>query len=387
MPYSLSTLQIEAGKKFGFSPQQVLDAMQSLYEKKLSTYPRSDCEYLPESQLIDAPTILSNLKKLPDGFAEIVERADSSFKSRAWNDKKISAHHAIIPAREQADLSALSDMESKLYLMVAKAYVAQFYPVHVYLATKILVASEGELFSATGKTVKEIGWRKLWMNEADTNDDDEAQKNLPVMDEGDVVRYVEGKILDRETKPPQRFTPSTLLEAMKKIHKYVKDKKLQPVLQECHGIGTEATRAGIIEHLQKRGFLTLSKKYLIPTDKAYQMCKVLSEDMLYPDSTALWEIGLDDIKENRIKLEAFHKQQCGFLEDFLRQAKQTRISETKGLMKCSACGKPMVRRKGKNGFFWGCTGYPDCRNTVPDKKGKPDFEAAKLRKSFMKAET
>lgn len=379
LPYSLSSLQIEAGKKFGFSPQQVLDSMQSLYEKKLSTYPRSDCEYLPESQLEDVSVIFNNLKSHSDELADIVKGADMSLESRAWNDKKITAHHAIIPTRERADLSGLSDVERELYIMIAKAYVAQFYPTHVYLATKILVAFDGESFSATGKIVKEIGWRKLYVNESDANSDDETQKSLPIMREGDRVAFMDGKVIERDTKPPQRFSPASLLEAMKKIHKYVKDKNLQAILQECHGIGTEATRAGIIENLQKRGFLSLEKKYLVPSEKAYQMCKVLADDIIYPDSTAIWEIGLDDIREKRITLEEFHEKQIGFMETLLNQAKRIRVPEAKGLVKCPKCGKPMIRRKGNNGFFWGCTGYPVCRNSFPDKKGKPDFAAAKLR--------
>ena len=296
LPYSLSSLQIDAGKKYGLSPQEVLDTMQSLYEKKLTTYPRSDCEYLPENQMADIDVILGNLKKLSEDFSSMAGKADPSLRSRAWNDRKISAHHAIIPTREKADLSALSNMEQKLYLMVAMSYLGQFYPAHIYLATKIEVSCENEKFVAKGKTVKVMGWRSLYSSEPDEREGEDEQKSLPEMSEGENVLYREGNILERETKPPTRFTSSSLLEAMKKIYKHVKDKSLQPLLKECHGIGTEATRAGIIETLQKRGFLALEKKHLVPCEKAYQLCTVLSDDILYPDTTALWEKELDAIR-------------------------------------------------------------------------------------------
>ena len=136
----MSTLQIEAGKRYGYSPQVVLDAMQSLYEKKLTTYPRSDCEYLPENQFGDAKEILEHLKNLPDkNFSALVEDADIKIKSRAWNDKKISAHHAIIPTRIKADFETLNEVEKNLYLMVSQAYLSQFYPAHEYKSTKVTI--------------------------------------------------------------------------------------------------------------------------------------------------------------------------------------------------------------------------------------------------------
>lgn len=377
LPYSLSSLQIDAGKKFGLSPQQVLDAMQSLYEKKLTTYPRSDCDYLPENQIADITVILGNLKGLSEDFSKMVESADTSLRSKAWNDKKISAHHAIIPTREKVNLSVLSDIEQKLYFMVALAYIAQFYPAHVYLSAKIEISCEGELFIAKGKTVKVMGWRSLYSSDS-SEDEEDIQKNLPAVQEGENVSYIEGKIIEKETKPPTRFTSASLLEAMKKIYKYVKDKSLQPLLKECHGIGTEATRAGIIETLQNRRYLTLEKKHLVPCDKAYQLYHVLSDNILYPDTTAIWEKELDDIRDG-FSMDDFFSHQKSYLDSFLEQAQTANISEAQGMIKCPICGKPMVRRKGKNGFFWGCTGFPACNSTAPDKKGKPDFTAAKTK--------
>ncbi len=382
LPYSLSALQIDAGRKFGLSPQQVLDTMQNLYEKKLTTYPRSDCDYLPENQTADINIILNNLKGLSADFSKIIGEADPSLRSKAWNDKKISAHHAIIPTREKVDLSSLDDLEQKLYLMVARSYIAQFYPAHVYLATKIEVSCEGEIFVAKGKTIKVMGWRSLYssdpVDEKESKEGEDDQNNLPSVQEKDNVIYKEGKIIDRETKPPTRFTPASLLEAMKKIYKHVKDKSLQPLLKECQGIGTEATRASIIETLQSRGYLALKKKYLVPCDKAFQLYKVLSDEILYPDTTALWEKDLDAIRDGS-SMEGFFDKQRKYLDSFLGQAKNATVTEAHDIVKCPKCGKPMIRRNYNKSYFWGCSGYPECKTTVPDKKGKPDFDEAKAR--------
>ena len=164
LPYSLSVLQIEAGRLYGYSPQDVLKTMQALYEQKLTSYPRSDCDYLPENQLMEAEKILSHLGEIEGDIGVWAKNADASIRSRAWNDKKMSAHHAIIPTRIKADLSALTDMQKQLYFLVAKAYIAQFYPVHIYLATQIEIEFAGEKFVATGRTVTEPGWKSLYQD-------------------------------------------------------------------------------------------------------------------------------------------------------------------------------------------------------------------------------
>lgn len=379
LPYSLSSLQIDAGKKFGLSPQQVLDTMQSLYEKKLTTYPRSDCDYLPENQTADIDVILENLKGLSGDFSQMVKGLDTSLRSKAWNDKKISAHHAIIPTREEANFSTLSDMEQKLYRMVAIAYIAQFYPAHVYLATKIEISYEGELFITKGKTVQLMGWRSLYSSDS-SEEDEEVQKALPVVQEGDHVTYMDGKVISKETKPPARFTPASLLEAMKKIYKYVKDKSLQPLLKECHGIGTEATRAGIIETLQKRGYLSLEKKHLVPCDKAYHLSEVLSDDILYPDTTALWEKELDAIRDG-MPMDDFFAKQASYIGTLLEKVKTIQFStcnlavqeftEAAKIATCPKCGKPLRLIRGKNGSFWGCEDRERCNATFSDCNGVP----------------
>ena len=374
LPYSLSALQIDAGKRFGYSPQEVLDVMQELYEKKLTTYPRSDCDYLPENQFAEVSEILAHLKNITkNDFNLLVERANISIKSRAWNDKKISAHHAIIPTRMNCDINSLSESQQNLYYMVAQAYLAQFFEAHKCLSTKVWVTCSDEIFTATGKTILDIGWKIIYENKNQREVNKEDEVTLPKVQEMDVVNFINGNTIEKVTKPPTRFNPSTLLKAMKEIYKYVKDANLKAGLKECSGIGTEATRAGIIDRLQMTDVIVLQKKFLVPTEKAFMMVKVLPEDITYPDTTALWEQGLDDISTQKTSIESFFDQQIKMMNAFLNQAKNAQISAPKDAVICPNCQKPMIRRKGQKGYFWGCSDYPSCKMTAPDQNGKPVF--------------
>ena len=373
LPYSLSALQIDAGKIFGYSPQEVLDTQQALYEKKLTSYPRSDCDYLPENQLGDAAAILKNLAAADSSLERFIEKADLSIKSRAWNDKKISAHHAIVPTTVETKLSDLSEKEKNLYMLIAKSYIAQFYPAQEFLSTKVELSAGGEMFTASGKVILQQGWKSLYQNDA--KDDEEEQQSLPDMQQGDSVEFAGGKIVEGVTKPPARFTPATLLKAMKEIHKYVHDKELAASLKECSGIGTEATRAGMIDELEKRGFIKKAGKNFVPTEIASSMCRILPESLIYPDLTARWEDALDKIGKKEMSLADFGAQQKRFLDELLAGAKEAKIPPPRNLPLCPACKKPLRRRKSKKGtWFWSCSGYPDCTKAFADERGKPGKE-------------
>lgn len=390
LPFSLSSLQVLAGRRYGYEPQMVLDTAQSLYEKKLTTYPRSDCEYLPTNQFGDAKAILQKLGMA--GSAELTKwaaGADAKQKSRAWNDKKISAHHAIIPTTVQAKLDSLTQEERNLYQLIARGYIAQFYPVHVYDQTKVGVDYKGELFTASGRVVRELGWKALYAaptkreKEEDKEKDaeNEEETTLPAMKKQDAMDYESGKLTERVTKPPQRFTPSTLLAGMKEIHKYVKNPEAKKQLKDVYGIGTEATRATIIEDLIKRSFLKPQgkKKYLIPTPSAYLLVDALPDDMTYPDSTAIWEDHLHSMSDGDGTLEDFLKGQIAFTRKLCEKAVGVRM-EVQGEHPCPRCKQGvLVKRHGKNGDFWGCTNYPRCRMSCDDREGAPDLEGVKAR--------
>lgn len=372
LPYSLSSLQIEAGRVYGFSPQQVLDIQQSLYEKKLTSYPRSDCEYLPENQLSDIGSILNNLRTVSDEMYRFVDGADIKIRSKAWNDKKITAHHAIIPTTVKPDFSQLSSDEKKMYELIARSYIAQFYPPKTYLTTTAIVESAGETFKTVGTVIQDAGWTKLY------HDTDNAKAAaLPSFKEGETVNAVESSIKDGITKPPARFTPATLIKAMKEIYKYVKDDSLKASLKECSGIGTEATRANIVELIQDRGYVKLEKKNLVPTELGFLLLEVVDENMIYPDITAKWEQNLEAISHRQMPIQEFMEKQQEYINTLLSNLSKTQIKPSASAVTCPDCGKRMRSIKGKNGYFWACTGYPECKKTFNDKKGKPDTSPAK----------
>lgn len=397
LPFSLSTLQVLAGKRFGYAPQQVLDTAQALYEKKLTTYPRSDCEYLPTNQFKDAKSILGNLVTCGDEqLGAWAQGANPATKSRAWNDKKISAHHAIIPTRVRVDVTKLTAMERNLYHLVAQAYIAQFYPVHSFYQTKVEIDYKNELFTASGRVEIDLGWKALYTakkkdaeqdadeeensdNNAEGNDDNGA---LPAMKKGDTVNYLNGDLAQSVTKPPTRFTQATLIAAMKDIHKFVKDPEMKKQLKAVYGIGTEATRATILDELiNKRKLLheTGKKKYLQPAESAYLLIDAMPEELSYPDFTAIWEDQLHSMAEGEGTLDAFLQVQVDFTAKLCAKANGTTLA-VEGQITCPRCKiGVMQKRHGKNGDFWGCSNYPRCRMSCNDKDGKPDFAGASQR--------
>ena len=383
LPFSLSSLQVAAGKAFGYTPQQVLDAAQSLYEKKLTTYPRSDCEFLPTTQFKDAQKILRNLTgSINDPLKKLATHANAEIKSRAWNDKKISAHHAIIPTQKILS-EPLPPVEFNVYNLIAKNYAVQFYPLHVYDETVVAVEYKGENFSARGKVVKQAGWREFYVAPK-AKAEDESETLLPQMETGDEVTHKKSELKKSVTKPPVRFTSSSLVDGMKNIHKYVKNPDAKKQLKDVYGIGTEATRAAIIDDLIRREFLKVVKKNLYPTERAYLLIDALPDEMTYPDATAIWEDKLHSMSEGDGTLEDFLAGQVKFTSDLCAAATTAHFAEAEGVFKCPTCGSALIKRNGKNGEFWGCSAYPKCRTTFNDKDGKPDFEGKKflLAKNF-----
>ncbi|MGP1407240.1 DNA topoisomerase 3 [Selenomonas sp.] len=384
LPFSLSSLQVLSGRKYGYEPQLVLDTAQKLYEKKLTTYPRSDSEYLPLNQRKDAPAILTHLRDGDDAaLSHWAGGADAKIKSRAWNDKKVTAHHAIIPTTVRARLGTLTETEQNIYRLIAQAFIAQFYPEHIYEQTRATLDYHGEVFTANGRRELQAGWRALYRaakkgagEEAEDGAPDGEEEGggvLPPLKKDDLVTYAGGALKKRETKPPPRFTPATLLQGMKEIHKYVLDPEAKKRLKDVYGIGTEATRAAIIDDLIKRRFLTAKgkKKLLYPTDAAYLLIDALPDDLVYPDATALWEDKLHSMADGAGTLEEFLAAQVAFTRRLVAKALDAKI-EREGEHPCPRCKNGvLIKRSGKNGDFWGCSNYPRCRMSCDDKDGKP----------------
>ncbi|MFD1384637.1 DNA topoisomerase III [Rhodanobacter aciditrophus] len=333
LPYNLSALQIDAAKAFSMSAQKVLDTCQSLYERhQMITYPRSDCRYLPTEQFAQAPHIVSKLQALPLPYQQAATQANSRQKSKAWNDKQVGAHHAIIPTTQLNGYDKLNQDEKKIFELVARQYLIQFMPHYEYLATKIILEIEGGHFSATGVSVQQMGWKALMP----ASKKDETL--LPVVNKGQTLHCDKGEVLDKVTTPPDAFTDATLLAAMTGISRFVSDKSIKAILKETDGLGTEATRAGIIELLFKRSFLTRQGKQIHATATGRALIEALPESTSVPDMTAKWEAMLNGISQNTEHYQTFMDELTGGLSHLIDHARTGKMGNFANLPKPSSKG-------------------------------------------------
>ena len=283
LPHSLDTLQVAANAKFKYSPSEVLDAVESMYLKKVVTYPRSDCNYLPEAQFQDAPDILNNLAK--SGFKPAV-KANRAIKSTCWNDKKVTAHTAIIPTTVAP--SGLSEVEQNVYNMIALNYCLQFYEPCKSKKITFTLKVKDSTFKGSGSKVLSPGFTTILKE--DTKKEEE-------------------EIHAGTTKPPKRFTEGTLLKAMSTVWKYIDPKSPnRDKLKEVKGIGTPATRNQIIEKLldtknhghDVSAYLKKSKNYLIPTEFGFFVYDNIDSTLNSPETTAVMEYALTAIEEGKM---------------------------------------------------------------------------------------
>ncbi|MEJ2913837.1 DNA topoisomerase III [Pseudoalteromonas sp. C12FD-1] len=316
LPYNLSALQIDAAKAFGMAAQQVLDICQTLYERhKLITYPRSDNRYLPKEQHLDAPAILKAIAANGGQNTEFVNGADAKKRSKCFNDAKVAAHHAIVPTAKQLKTATLAPDEAKVYQLICRHYLIQFYPDYIYNETKVEVTIAGGLFKASAKQDVSLGFKVL-MGKAELKD----EATLPRLTKGMVLNCTKGEVVEKHTTPPSHFTDATLLSAMTGISRYVKDAQIKKILKETDGLGTEATRAGIIELLFRRRFLKREGKAIKATQTGLALISVLPEGLASPDLTAKWEASLGNIAQQAMSYQQFLQPLLVELEGFVKQA-------------------------------------------------------------------
>lgn len=365
LPHSLSSLQKAASAQLGMSAQQVLDTAQSLYERKLTTYPRTDCRHLPNEQFDGAAAVLTALSSVP-GLEQVAGTADASLKSSAWNTQKVTAHHAIAPTGEMPP-DNLKPAERSLYLMIATAFCLQFHPVMRYEAQKVAVTLADTRWEASGRDVLDPGWTRFTGN--DEEQDDAPDQALPSLQQGDTLQCREVRTLKKKTSPPSRFSEGTLIEAMANVHRFVGDADAKATLRETKGIGTEATRAKVLETLKERGYLALDKKAVVSTPLGREIIDLTPPALKDPITTAEWESRLEAIAQGKETLDVFLAEQTRILPDLLTPI----LGDGKPAFPCPDCGAALNRRKRKKdgSWFWGCTAYPDCKVILPDDNGKP----------------
>jgi DNA topoisomerase-3 len=348
--YDLTTLQREANRYFSFTAQQTLDLVQSLYEKKLLTYPRTDSQFITDDMEGTVRQVISILcRKLPlfDGVAYTPDI------DRISNNAKVTDHHAILPTVqvEKLDIAELPESEQKILRLVATRLICATGEKHIYDETTMTVSCEGSLFTAKGKTVVQDGWKGIELRFKATlksKEKEELETVLPEVTEGDILQNVVSSVSEHFTSPPKAFTEDTLLSAMESAGNEAFDDET-----EKKGLGTPATRAGIIEKLVKGGFAERKGKSLIPTKDGLNLVCALPEQITSPVMTAEWENTLMQIERGNADADAFLSGIAAMTSElvkaypFLSDAEASRFDtarETVG--KCPRCGSPVYVGKG-----------------------------------------
>lgn len=338
LPYSLSALQKEAGKKLGLSPAKVLDIAQKLYEEyKITSYPRTPCRYLPQSQQADVPVIFDALLQLDSSLADVLKLANPNKDTRLWNDTQVNkhSHHAIVPTTYvQTDLSALNKQEHEIYIMIRNRYIAQFYPDFEYDSSVIELSCNEHLFRAVGQVPKIQGWKALLgaVSEDSGSEQEDSQDILPVVQVGEALPIYSINMGNNKTTPPPRFTESTLLDEMQTLSHFLKsvdDEQIKKVLRSTEGLGTEATRANIIARLFEMSYIKKEKGKVVSTEKGRNLIATIPDIIADPVTTAKWEIALSGIESGKISLDEFMQYQAGLITQLVAEAKTVAANKPK----------------------------------------------------------
>ena len=388
--FDLGTLQEVCSRQLGLDVQETLDIAQALYEThKATTYPRSDSGYLPESMLAEVSAVLDSLVQTDPGLRPLIERLDRQQRSRAWDDAKVTAHHGIIPTLEPVRLSAMNDKEVAVYRLIRAHYLAQFLPHHEFDRTVVQLTSGGQTLQGVDKQIVVAGWRQvLKMPDADDSDRDDATRNqvLPPLQAGLSCPVGSVEVKAQKTLPPKPYTQGELVKAMKGAAKLVTNPQLKQKLKETTGIGTEATRAGIIGGLLARGYLVKKGRTIRTTEAAFTLIDTVPAAIADPGTTAVWEQALDVIEAGQMTLETFIDKQSAWVAHLVQQYRGTTLAiKLPPSPPCPQCRGSMRQRTGKSGTFWSCVRYPDCKGTLPIDGAASQRSAPRKRRTPPKA--
>ncbi|MGP5566330.1 DNA topoisomerase III [Pseudomonas helleri] len=370
LPFDLSTLQEVCSRKLGLGVHEVLNIAQALYEThKATTYPRSDCRYLPESMFNEVPSVFDALLKTDPALQPALRGLDRSLHSRVWNDAKVTAHHAIIPITEPANLARMSEQERQVYELIRSHYLAQFLPHHEFDRTQVELECGEERLTAVGKQILVQGWKGLLCENTEEDEPSRKSQVLPVLQQGTQCAVDDVELKSMRTAAPKPLTEGDLIKAMKNVAKLVNDPRLKQKLRDTTGIGTEATRAGIIKGLIDRGYLLKKKRTLMASATAHTLIEAVPAAIADPGMTAIWEQALDEIEAGRLSLDAFVAKQASWIAQLVEHCGALTLAvPVEAGPACPICNASTLRRKGKSGPFWSCSHYPDCKGTVPIRK-------------------
>lgn len=370
--FDLTSLQVECNKKFGFSADDTLKSVQSLYEKKLVTYPRVDTTYLPNDVY---PKIAGVLKSMVNYqllvqplLAEPIRKSNKIF-----DDKKVTDHHAIIPTNITAQ--GLGGNEVKVYDSIAKRFIAAFYPDCEVANTNVLGKAKDIEFKTTGKQILDAGWRVVFSKESIADDEQEETQLLPAFVKGETGPH-EAYLAEGKTTPPKLYTEATLLRAMETAGKQIDDEELRDLMKD-NGIGRPSTRAAIIETLFRRNYIRRERKNIVPTPTGIDLIGVINNDLLKSaEMTGNWEFKLRQIEKGNYGAEAFIQEMKQMVSELVIQVKgesNKRIAvsagpsevkdETRDVIDCPKCKSGSVL-KGKTAF--GCSSFKNgCDFKIP----------------------
>lgn len=350
LAYDLTELQRDANKRYGFSAKHTSNVLQRLYEQyKLVTYPRTDSRYLTSDMVSTLKGRLDSIEVGP--YAQLVrpllKEKSLRVTKRIVDDSKVTDHHAIIPTEEPLRLGDLTNDERKLYDLIARRFIALFYPAYRYDSIQLTVEVAGESFHAKGKVVKDKGWKEVYGTDASLSDEEggeeeTADQTLPVLHQGEEVAVKHSAIQNHLTKPPLRYTESDLLARMEK-----------------NNLGTPATRADIIEKLLHTDTIERQSNRLYPTKKGLQLIKLVASELRSPELTAQWERQLEDIARGRGDAKQFlsgiRRQAAALVKEIATSNVEYKPHNVTG-SKCPECGQNLREIKGKRGKTLICPG-------------------------------
>lgn len=365
--FDLTSLQVECNKKFSFSADDTLQLIQSLYEKKLTTYPRVDTTYLSDDMYPKIPNILRGLKAYELYTQLLLDGSKLPKSKKVFDNSKVTDHHAIIPTGVVAN--SMSDREKKVYDLIAKRFIAAFYPNCKISTTTVLGEAKDIPFKVTGKQILDPGWRVVFTKEDNTSDEekekDEEESTLPAFVKGESGEHTPS-LLEKQTQPPKPYTEATLLRAMETAGKLVDNDELRDALKE-NGIGRPSTRAAIIETLFKRDYIRKEKKNLVATDTAVKLMQTIHEELLKSaELTGIWEKKLREIEKGKYDAKSFMEELKQMVRDVVRNEQTpshtVRQAPPQPII-CPKCSQGTIL-KGKTAF--GCSNWKNgCNIRVP----------------------
>lgn len=350
--YDLTSLQVECNRRFSYSADMTLKLIQSLYEKKLTTYPRVDTQYLSDDIYPKCPGILNGLKEYFPLMTRIAKKPLRKDK-RVFDTSKVTDHHAIIPTGIHA--SGLTDMERNVYDLVARRFISVFFPDCTFSTTTVLGAVSEVEFKVSGKEIIDPGWHSVYAREEQKTDDETKKDDAEVRTLPSFVKGESGPhtptLTEKLTTPPKYYTEATLLRAMETAGRFVEDEELRAALKE-NGIGRPSSRAGIIETLFKRHYIRRERKNLVATPTGIELVDIIHERLLTScELTGIWEKKLRDIEHHKYDpkdfIDGLKAQVTDIVNDVMSDNSNRRLTLTTDddVKKKPAAKKPSARRK------------------------------------------